>query len=68
MSETENPFKVGDMVKPSPEAYVRNLRPTKIDFPWRVHTVKGDLVVVERPTKSGKTRTESYHHTFLQKV
>jgi hypothetical protein len=65
-------LKPGDLVCPVPEdklpfpVYFHWNKNTK--FPWRVHKVKGITIYLERPSKSGKIRIESFAIGFWEKV
>jgi hypothetical protein len=65
-------IKAGDWVHPAPEntlpypVYFHWNKNTK--FPWRVHKVNGITLYLERPSKSGKIRIESYAIGYWEKI
>ena len=67
-------LKSGDLVSPVPEnmlphpVYFHWNKNAKASFPWRVHKVKGITLYLERPSKSGKIRIESFAIGFWQKT
>ncbi len=67
-------LKAGDMVCPTPEdklpspVYFHWNKNARASFPWRVHKVDGITLYLERPSKSGKIRIESFAIGFWQKA
>jgi hypothetical protein len=66
-------IKQGDLVQPTPEnmlpwsVYFHWNKNARASFPWRVHKVNGVTIYLERPSKSGKIRIESFAIGFWQK-
>lgn len=67
-------IKPGDLVHPAPEnklphpVYFHWNKNARASFPWRVHKVNGITLYLERPSKTGRIRIESYAIGFWEKV